>query len=545
LERAANIHLSSSEHVFDEMASRVRDNIVAKSLLNVDLSTYLNFDPDRMEEVERRLKVLRREISPNTYALKCMELISLAVLDAKKKKNIDFLAREFVTTLMNIGVSSEHINKVVKKIFFQNEPVKDSDILAEFFREVFPHSHTFIVVFRLGLSLNALKSEILDRFDMRLVDKYSDIISEGGKVNWPHKASRKDKKFIVLEEIKAPDAFSAVRRARGKIARIHDLFGIFHHKQSYEIDDSALVEMKCCQGEFRVVPSFVNNMEFISDDHPDKAALKLDKMMRHLRLPSGPDRSKFFRVIDFHGMSANSDIVENQLLNLWTALETLIPSKRNSTKISGVVDGLLPPLSILYVRRLFKTLTFDLLRWDRRTLTSIFSQLDFPDKADVVEKVFLLVCLPEYTKQKEDLFSRLKDFELLRFRVFQLSEAFSEPPNALKAVQKHREKLSWQIHRIYRYRNGIIHSGDSPSGIDELVAGAHDYFDQVFNLCIELCSGSSGFHTFQEVFDFLKLREEQYRKELNSETELNLSNYRKIIWHQKIVPKKSDFFLDT
>lgn len=545
VERLANIQSASSKHIFDEMASRLRDNIVVKSLLNIDLPTYLNFDPERLEEVERRLKVLRREISPNTYALKCMELVSLAVLDPKDKKQIEFLAKELVTTLMNIGVSSTHINKTVRKTFFQSAPVDSCDVLTDFFREIFPHGHGFTVVFRLGLSLSALKSEILDRFDMRLVEKFSEAMPESGKIAWPHKHTKKEKMFVVLDKIRTPDAFSAVKKARGKIARLHDLYGLFHHKQSYVLDDSAVIEMKCCQGEFRVVPSFVNNMEFIADNHPDKAALKLDKMMGQLRLPSGPDRAKFFRVIDFHGMSANTHIVENQLLNLWTALETLVPLRRNSTKISGVVDGILPPLSLLYVRRLFTTLTFDLLRWNRRTVTSILAQMEFPADADVVEKIFLLVCLPEHSARKDELFSKLKDFELLRFRIFQLNKLFSEPSSALKAIKRHQEKLSWQIHRIYRYRNTIIHSGASPVATGELVSGAHDYFDQVFGLCIELCSGSSGFHTFQEAFDFFKYREEQYRNEMGNIENLSSSNYRKIVWRQKKIPSKLDFFLDV
>ena len=178
-------------------------------------------------------------------------------------------------------------------------------------------------------------------------------------------------------------------------------------------------------------------------------------------------------------------------------------------------------------------------------MTSLLAQMEFPTDADVVEKIFLLTCLPEHSARKEELFSKLKDFELLRFRAFQLNKFFSEPSSALKAIEKHQEKLSWQIHRIYRYRNGIIHSGDSPAATGELVSGAHDYFDQVFGLCIELCSGPSGFHTFQESFDFFKWREEQYRNEMAKIEDLSNSNYQKIIWRQKKIPTKLDFFVDA
>jgi hypothetical protein len=187
-------------------------------------------------------------------------------------------------------------------------------------------------------------------------------------------------------------------------------------------------------------------------------------------------------------------------------------------------------------------LAFDLLRWDRRALTSILSDANLPDDADIIEKVFLLVCLPDNTGHKEALFSKLKDFELLRFRIFQLNKAFAKPSDALKSLGKHQEKLTWQIHRIYRFRNSIIHSGDSPTATAELVAGAHDYFDQVFGLCLDLCSGSSGFHTFQESFDFVNWREDQYRRELENIGILSLSNYRKVIWRTNKMPKKEHFF---
>lgn len=73
--------------------------------------------------------------------------------------------------------------------------------------------------------------------------------------------------------------------------------------------------------------------------------------------------------------------------------------------------------------------------------------------------------------------------------------------------------VEWQIHRIYRTRNSIVHSGDSPEYTKYLVENAHDFFDQTLLFCLELSAWKPGFDTFLSCFDYAG---EQYRTYLNT-----------------------------
>ncbi|MBO6885959.1 MAG: hypothetical protein JJ869_20620, partial [Marivita sp.] len=155
---------------------------------------------------------------------------------------------------------------------------------------------------------------------------------------------------------------------KDKISRVHDLFGLFYHKGKYALGDDAVVFQACCEEEDSVVLVHINRMHFVDDNKPNVAARKLDEMITRLILPSGPDREKFFRVIDFHGISSKSDTIENQIINLWTSLETLVPVRGSGTIVSGVCAGVLPFIGLNYLRRLFERLTFDIARWNRGEL---------------------------------------------------------------------------------------------------------------------------------------------------------------------------------
>ena len=86
--------------MLDELESRLSSNLVVSALLKLDLHRHLNYDRNSISDIEKKLKVLKGEISRRSYALKCFELAEKFCLENKKSK-IDFIAREMVTALTN------------------------------------------------------------------------------------------------------------------------------------------------------------------------------------------------------------------------------------------------------------------------------------------------------------------------------------------------------------------------------------------------------------------------------------------------------------
>ncbi|MCI5111278.1 MAG: hypothetical protein MRY75_12065, partial [Marivita sp.] len=515
-------------HILDEFESRLSKNPVVSSLLKVELHRHLNYDRNSFSDIERKLKVLSREISRRSYALKCFELAEEFCSENKKGK-IEFVAREMVTSLTNYGVSFRQINQTVSNFFFKSKVVDGVSSLRPFFTEIFPHHHQFKVLFKCDTLVESLPEGVLELFSLEFADSIPvEFKGKGRAARIPKLKSNES--YLIEKNIGATDKFSAVEVARDKIQRLHDLFGIYHHKLSYHFDERTFSLQKCCADDLSEVKVDENPMLFTLDNSASDAATKLDSLTDVLRLPGGPDRERFFRIVAFHGSASQTDNIETKIVNIWTALETMAPSNRNGAIVSNVIEAALPIISLNYFRRIFRTLTWDILRWNRRLLTKALKKSDFLEENDLIEKVFSLVVLPNNEDALSGLLADLRNFELLRYRIYSLHQIFASRDLAIKLLEEHERRVEWQLHRIYRTRNRIIHTGSSPSNTKALFANAHDYFDQIFDVSCDLCSGSSGYNNYEDAFNFSKALHEQYRSKLKEAVSMDTSSASIWLW---------------
>ena len=523
------------DNVIDEMENRLRSNIVVNELLNIDINKYLSYDRRNLDDIREKVSVLRREIRPEVYAVKCMELLPEAIQTASKKK-IKFLARELITTLINCGVDSNYIYRRCVDHFFGDEEVNDVKFVNPFLKSIFPHLHRFVVLFKIRTVIDNIDQRSFDLFDVKFSESVPDQFRVYAEII---KYSHIDlgERFVLVSDIRAMDPISATRDAAERIARLHDVFGIFHHKEAYYLSEEALLEQCCFEG-VQKFSRIRNRMQFVNDHRPSKASKKFEDMLHTIQLPQGPDRQKFFQLVDFHGMSLSAGNVQNQLLNLWISLETIAPGHSNRTKIENVIDGILPFIGINYFRRLVERATFDVLRWNKWGARKILNELEVKGGDGTVDKLSALIILREHHDKLQNLFSKLDRFELLRFRLFELTEIFSSPARSLQVLKAHQQRVAWQIRRIYRTRNSIVHSGQTPQYTGMLVENAHDYFDQVFISVCKLGSGDNAFLTFKECFDFMRWQFEEYQKRLASKPDFDEDFLQHVFWKRKATPDR-------
>lgn len=76
---------------------------------------------------------------------------------------------------------------------------------------------------------------------------------------------------------------------------------------------------------------------------------------------------------------------------------------------------------------------------------------------------------------------------LLTFRVFRLWEnIFNSPSRLSNHLKKHKQNVEWQIRRIYRARNQIIHQGACFAGTRQLIQHLQTYSITINNLVHDL-----------------------------------------------------------
>lgn len=524
----------SVTHILDEAEHRLRGNSIVKGVLDIDLDDFLNVNRDDLQAMRAALSVLRGEIDQKVYIAEIFRQIRSAI-EEKQRGNIDYIAKELCTVLLNAGVSSNYLNMTVKQRFFSGQRVESIAYLDKFLQAIVPWWHDFRVCFRVTTDAAVVDETTFARFKLELTREFPfDLNKIEGNESF---ARLTDDEFFIVAEVGAHEIFSAAFQAREQVSRLHSFFGLKYHKVDFRLSEEAVVEQACCAHEVHFVSTVFNSMHFVPDSKKYAASRKLELMLEDLHLPRGPDSERFFRIVDVHGLSAKSGVPENQLLNIWTCLETLAPTSGAKSTINSVVTGSLPFIGLAYFYRIVRTATLDLSRWNKPRTIQALRACPIICKDDLVHQVLSLLVVQDNTDQLESLFRDLGSFELLRHRLFALRKLFTSPVAMQAKLKQHLTNVEWQLHRIYRSRNAIVHSAGKLSFTPSLVSNAHDYFDQVFSLTMDFCSGDKGFNNFEDAFNFARMRFRHYERDLKSIETVNLDAVPRILWRQRNLPE--------
>lgn len=258
-----------------------------------------------------------------------------------------------------------------------------------------------------------------------------------------------------------------------------------------------------------------NPMLMCADSKKENAAIKLNSFITNFSVTDADSFKRFNRASELHALALRSDSPENQLLNLWVALETIVPSKLNRTKakINNIIDSVLPFLSLTYIELLTDRLTRDFYLWNRSKFNKSIEGIEGITER---QRLLKLLLLPEHLEKKNQLFSDLRQFYLLRNRAHYFSKALSSTSRIASILEIHWQRVDWQIRRIYRTRNLIVHAGHTPSYINILITNIHDYLDIVLNMIGRLASDGDKINTIEIAFKYSEIKYLEFIAELKA-----------------------------
>ncbi|WP_068322644.1 hypothetical protein [Polynucleobacter yangtzensis] len=519
------IDKSNLSHVLDELLQNLSKDEVAKALLSLDIHTIsrkFNNPAIPILEIATILELIFGQIKPSKYKAKTEQLLLDAITNPNQKNRIRALTRSYTTTLINLGYSTDFLYPTAR-MYFHLSPNKIScpKGLQGFIDIVSAKPQEYIAIFK----VNALFDEINDSCEVFHVQALKalpkDVVD---LVKIRSFVLGKDEIFLVLKDIQAMDVFSARSSAERRIEQIATLYSLFHHKEVAAWNRSALL-INLETGKNRIVPASHNPMLMCADSKREDVAIKLSGFIKNFSLERN-SFEKFNRSAELHSLALRSDSPENQLLNLWVALETIVPSKAAQVakaKINNIIDSVLPFLSLTYVESLTDRLVADFSIWNRRFFNSAIEGVEGDNDRD---RMLRLLILDDFKDRKNRLFSDLRDFHLLRNRAYYFSEELASPSKILKMLNAHWQRVDWQIRRIYRTRNLIVHAGDTPLYTGILIKNTHDYLDIVLKTIGKLASEDSKVNTIDGAFKYVELRYQEYKELLSSQngkvTEANI-----------------------
>lgn len=313
-------------------------------------------------------------------------------------------------------------------------------------------------------------------------------------------------------------AQSAARACLTTIDRISEqITFIDHHSNLLAHDKVYCVETSLRIGS--ICPRSPSPLSFVSKTQKQD----VDEALNSFRFffTDGPfipqARRRLARAFEYHSAALAARRPEDQLLNLWSCLEGFVgvPASAGS-KISFVREAVLSSLSLLYPQRLFS------LAWNRlvdvlgdETVDQFLARAG-EHATEKYEQLAVVLLSKEFNGERDALAAEVAAREpVLLFRIFELVQRFTDPKTTRDTVVKHREKVAWQLNRIYWNRNLIVHSAESLPYLPTIVEHLHVYVDS-FLTSILMVAALERATTIPSVLQLIDVHEKHRLQELGS-----------------------------
>lgn len=502
------------KHILLELCENLERDEIAKNLIDVelkDINAILKNEKLDLASKKTTIEILSNYLLLNKYKEKNEELLSNAIINDTDFGRIRRLARSYATTLLNFGFSDKYIYDTILKYFYHGSGRIDSNsAINDFFKEFPSKVDSYTVIYKASFLYDKLK-DACENFKI-VIDKEFPI-KEGmfSDSNTRNILSKHDGVYLLLDDIPARDFDSAKASADQVLKIFGTLFSLFHHKETLDFKDECIIINKT-SNQLKKRGKPINAMHKCVDMKAQKSSRILNDFISKFSLEKD-SFDKFTNAAQLHSLALNSGSEQNQLINLWIALESIIPTNGNVSNIENIINSTLPFLNMMYYKRLLNKLIADIMNWNRRAGTNAVKTIS---GTDLYIKFIKLFALEENKSALDNLKENTRDFHLLRDRICFFEELFKSPKNIINGLNTHGQRVSQQIRRIYRARNLIVHTGNLPSYTSILIENLHDYLDVIVGTLIELNVSQRRISSISQGFKITEIKYSSYLRKLEA-----------------------------
>ncbi|HAU9507851.1 hypothetical protein FQZ90_19495 [Escherichia coli] len=514
------------EHLTAELIHNLSCDKVAQHLLGDAYQAFLNkLKNTNISPKERSsiIEMLVIQLPPKLYKEKSEELITQELSSPNWERSIiRKLTRNYISLLLYIGFSQHNLKNLTQQFFYYgNNKISNNTDISSFFDLIKLEKKKYKIYFIVEpVFLGA--EPTFERLSLSVEKEPPEEFSQ-------HVFFRnlQRKKIVCVSNIEAFDSYSARENAENLLKLASSFLNIYHHKDKPTWSNEAFV---ITDTDSLKVAERLNPMKKCKDLKHEKAKKRLESLMSEFSLENS-SFAKFLRSIQLHSMALKSENVENQLLNLWIALESLVPTdtkSKDQATIEHITASIIPFLNITYIDSLIDNLTRDLLLWNGHILNSHLKGIP---GAKAKHKLANIMILPEYESVRESLSAKFRDYTLLSDRFEYIKNIVSSPESIKSTLDNHKLRLEWQLRRIYRTRNNIVHSGKGGKFTPLLVEHTHNYLDKVFEILVMLASKPRKIRSVTQGFRYVKIIYEQRYKTITEKNfTFDMSNINNLFW---------------
>ena len=464
------------------------------------------------------------------YVPKNVELLKNEMSKKLRKEKVNYYANNIVSQFLSDGYSKRFVRDAIKNCrHLKGEDVDGPKIIDEFMSNftgavknyrccAFVSKHfAFYLKGIVGFEVYENTSEFKRKFGktVDLIDE--EWIRKGNSYIKNQKGKRKYLMCIVVASgIKAQDQYSAQEEFESRLNQIRSIAYASGNEPSLSWSNRFSIYDESNNWVFRSENNVLNKRYYLQEQVREKY---FRNFVRAIGAGMRENNTRVLRCFSAASTAFRVKNKESQLVSLWSSLETMLPDK-NDQKISNInhyMNYMIPLIMIQYLNRVMSWIYFDITKMKQAKVSEVWKSLD--GDSDFHRFCAMIVC-GQNDDMLRKLFSEIEN-EVLKFRLYFIYKNLSNISDVIKYIDRHEMLVSWQIMRIYRRRNGIVHNGYGDVE-ENLLLNFNEYWLNVMRRTSNILARYKCRSELDDVFKIGVQQYKQYRSYLTRrEKELN------------------------
>lgn len=428
--------------------------------------------PNEHHRLLSNLRLLKRRLA-NDYREALGEQVVTRINDPKSRGELLAAVGFLASHLVNDGHSRVFISDRIKSRFFASKMKRvGAAVVKAFLKSIREERNDYRVV----KGVDTVTEKLLtDRNGWTVLDigETQPFVDEAVE----ELGIDDDYSRLAIRQVFAPDPYQAATIVNEELERLAAFMIIPPNPVRLRWSRECFVHRpRGTRGEqlvtvTRSLQKFTSKKERIESRAEQNVALfkKMDRAFDEL------SSARLTRAIATANAATKTSEDEARLISIWSAFE-ILSSDPMETKILHICRELVPCICIKYHRRVFASVYGRLSLDYKGPFRKLIRDTVGAGQGGSYVRFAKFILLPTYEDDRKTLLNLVADNPAALHRLYRLAKLYGEPATFRRSVVDHAERVGWQLRRIYRVRNSLIHAGESPGHLEALLSNALDYF---------------------------------------------------------------------
>lgn len=419
------------------------------------------------------IRYINNKLPGQTYLNWCIDYLIKHSKFPTHKEEVEEGLKGWIVEIISSGFVPEYIYNYLQKYLAQKHP--DANLAFKNFLE---HFKIQTNKYRVYLTFTNEMMQCKNILNKRLKICFED---DG---NFLRIRKRKND-FIGYIEVESFDEYGAIYKAYSHISIFLKYYQVVSNRKRELIRKNGCVKsIKDNLLSFIPFKSIGYRSIEISPDIDITSSV--DHLIINCQAKSQKTRYQLDKIIELHNEAILQPDLNDGFLNLWSILEVISTDSVGCSKIEKVIHSIIPTLKKDYLHAVLDNIESD--------LEDNLSPLEYSNLVETVSAKYgnlnpigCFIFLQEFEQLREEYFLKLEKYPNIRNKIYRLYILRDDVSKVISLSDKYEQKVKWHIYRLYRTRNAIVHSGESPKNIQRLGEHLHIYVDRlIYEILVKL-----------------------------------------------------------